>query len=60
MATKIIRKPTTTFTMVCRSCEAIFEYNIHDISGLTHIQCPCCSYYNDHINDRKKHEEDAK
>lgn len=59
MATKIIRKPSTTFTIECRSCEAVFEYGIHDISCSTSIQCPCCGYWNDHINDRKKRMEET-
>lgn len=45
MAIKIIKEPTSLFTMECEKCECVFTYNIDDITkhiSFEYIQCPCC------------------
>lgn len=57
MAIKIIKKPTTLFTMECEKCECIFTYSVHDINNNgynDYIECPCCHTHCVHCNRKNK------
>lgn len=62
MAIKIIRKPTTLFTMECEKCECVFSYGIHDLhKSLTmeYIDCPSCNKELPHYKRKKYTEEQS-
>ena len=45
MAIKIIKEPTSIFTMECEKCECVFTYTIEDLVKLItleYVKCPCC------------------
>ena len=60
MAIKIIKKPTSLFTMECEKCECVFTYQKEDLVKYITVNCVQCPYCKDDIphSKRKKYTEE--
>ena len=58
MAIKIIKEGKKRFTIVCKTCDAKFSYELNDTVGRS-IKCPCCGEYCQHYDHIKDESEDT-